>query len=566
MVALIPAYNPEDCLLQIALDLLQSGFQAVVVVNDGSSPEHDATFAALKKLERVRVLQHAINLGKGAALKSGLNYIYCEFPESPGVVTLDADGQHLPEDAQRIGQAMQESPDSLLLGVRSFSGAVPLRSRLGNIVTRSLFQLLVGAKLADTQTGLRGIPRAFLPTLLKSRSNGYEFELDMLLACKYTQVPIRQLSIQTVYPEDNWTSHFNPLLDSMKIYFVLLRFVAIALLTAAIDYSVFYASSRSGHSILASQASARMVAMVFNYLAVKNLAFLSQRKHSEAFPRYALLVALSGTLSYLMITFLMSWGGLQVIGAKACAEGLIFLASFAIQRDFIFARRTRDAFTDWDQYYERPYKTAIFTRKITERLLVELIRKHAPGGLQGISIAELGGANSCFYQGIKQQVGPRQYHVFDNNALGLEKLKNAAGSDQGLHLHLQDVLSMTATEQHEVAFSVGLIEHFEKRGTKKAIEAHFQLLKPGGLAIISFPTPTLVYRLARWAAERTRTWIFHDERPLSRGEVVSTIDKLGEIVFEKINWPVIFTQRVIVARKQPSRPGPASALRDQPPA
>ncbi|HEY5974409.1 MAG TPA: GtrA family protein, partial [Geobacteraceae bacterium] len=432
-----------------------------------------------------------------------------------------------------------------------FTGDVPLRSRFGNGLTRVLFRALVGQGLTDTQTGLRGIPREFITTLLRLDSSGYEFELDMLLACKHAKRQILETPIRTVYSEGNRSSHFNPLLDSMRIYFVLFRFLFASLITAAIDYTVFFAVYRAGFPLVASQAAARLVAMLFNYGAVKKMVFLSQRKHAEAFPRYALLVILSGTASYFLITVLTYLFDLPVIIAKATAEGLIFLANFAIQRDFIFTKKNKeDAATDWDRYYKQPFKAARLSRSVTEQLLIRLIDRYGASGKGELRIAELGGGNSCFYNGIVRAFEPCEYHVVDNNAIGLKKLKEREGGDGRLILHSQDVLNLNVSLQCDLVFSVGLIEHFSPDDTRKAIEAHFALLRPGGVAIISFPTPTFLYRGARWVAEFTRSWIFHDERPLCREEVAASLAGCGEVMFEKLNWPILLTQRVMVVRKR----------------
>jgi len=549
IVALIPAYNPDEKLLTLVGDLLQKEFEFIVVVNDGSMDECYSIFIKLKDIDKVHVIQHAVNLGKGLALKTGMNYIYTEVPDALGIVTIDADGQHLPSDAEHVAQELLKTPESLILGVRLFTDDVPLRSRIGNKLTKVIYKSLVGTKLTDTQTGLRGIPRSFMPNLVKLSSSGYEFELDMLLACKYTSRLIREVPIETIYSEGNKSSHFNPLLDSMKIYFVLFRFLLASIITSVIDYSVFYSMYSSGISIIASQSAARLVAMLFNYTAVKKIVFLSHRKNAEALPRYVMLVVLSGTVSYLMITVLTSLIDVPVIAAKACAEGLIFLANFAIQRDFIFTKKPGYYSTDWNKYYEKPYKTASISRKLTESILIGLFKRHTQPN-EPLRIAELGGANSCFLDSINRNIRPKEYHVFDNNLLGMEQLKSRNGINNVLYLHLQDVLTLSTDYDYDLVFSVGLIEHFSRENTRLAVQSHFKLLKPGGVAIISFPTPTLLYKCARWVAELTNTWIFHDERPLSRDEVIAAINDQGNIVFEKIIWPILFTQRIMVIQKR----------------
>ena len=157
------------------------------------------------------------------------------FPDLVGVVTGDADGQHHPDDIEAVARRLEQHPDSLVLGSRSFGKDVPLRSRFGNIATRKIMHALLGQKLTDTQTGLRGIPATLLPKLLRTESTGYEFELDVLIAAHQLEIPMLEEPIRTIYEEGNKSSHFNPIVDSMKIYFVLLRFGSVSAMTALID-------------------------------------------------------------------------------------------------------------------------------------------------------------------------------------------------------------------------------------------------------------------------------------------------------------------------------------------
>jgi len=336
VAALIPAYNPSNGLIDLVRGISKSSFEVVVVVDDGSGRECDSTFAEIEKIEKVVLLRHAVNLGKGAALKTGLNQ--CCFGGYAGVVTMDADGQHLLEDSLKVAEALKTHSESLIMGVREFDKNVPLRSKVGNSITKYLFRLLTGQKLADTQSGLRGIPMSLIRSLLRIDSNRYEFELDMLLACKHMGRNIVQQPITTLYADQNRSSHFNPLIDSMRIYFVLFRFALAAISSALIDNAVFILVYSLSPGIFLAQVSARAISMGFNYLAVKKVAFYSDLKHRKTFPKYLSLVVVSGLVSYLLIKVLNSLLGISVVPAKLIAESVVFLANFAIQRDFIFTR------------------------------------------------------------------------------------------------------------------------------------------------------------------------------------------------------------------------------------
>ncbi len=336
----IPAYKPSTGLIDVVEAVGAAGAPAIIVVDDGSGPECADIFARIAQLPRVHLLRHAVNLGKGAALKTAFNYVLCHFPGA-GVVTADADGQHHPEDIARVAAALEAQPEALVLGSRSFGGEVPLRSRFGNVLTRSIMHGLLGRKLTDTQTGLRGIPAALMASMMRVEANGYEFELEMLIAAHQNEVPIFEQPIRTIYEAGNPSSHFNPITDSMKIYFVLLRFSSVAVLSALLDNVLFYIIwSRSGH-LLAAQALARVVAVAFNYTMVRSSVFGSQQKHKAVLPKYLSLVLISGSVSYFAIRHLHDQFGVHTMVAKLSVETVLFFLNFAVQRLFIFKPRER---------------------------------------------------------------------------------------------------------------------------------------------------------------------------------------------------------------------------------
>ena len=367
---IVPAYRPEESLLQLIGALAEKPIPAIVLVDDGSGPDYGEIFRRAAEFRKVRLVRHAVNLGKGAALKAGINYALCAFPGLQGVVTADADGQHDPDDIERVADRLAAEPDRLILGSRTFSGGTPWRSRVGNTVTRTVVGALVGQHISDTQTGLRGIPARLLPHLLQLESNGYDFELDMLIAVRQRAIRIAEVPIRTIYEPGNRTSHFNPLIDSMKIYFVLLRFSSVSLMTAAIDTLVFYLAYRRLGNLAESQALGRVLAVVFNYTMVRRAVFFTKLRHAAVLPKYLLLVCLSGSASYAGIQLLNSRFHIQPLPAKLFVETLLFFANFAIQRDFIFGKSPTDP-------RARPAKRA-WRVSLDEKRVLENPRR--PGG------------------------------------------------------------------------------------------------------------------------------------------------------------------------------------------
>jgi SAM-dependent methyltransferase len=204
------------------------------------------------------------------------------------------------------------------------------------------------------------------------------------------------------------------------------------------------------------------------------------------------------------------------------------------------------AATNWDEYYSRPYKTASVTRKFTERALIAAMRRF---GAEAPAILELGGANSCFWQAIDAEVAPQSYVALDNNALGLRKLQARAQPPGALKVVEADIFALPPLPAADIVFSVGLVEHFPGERTRAAVEAHFSLAKPGGLVIVTFPTPTWLYRATRFASEKLGMWLFHDERPFWYGEVADVFARNGQVLEQRILWPLVLTQTMVVVRK-----------------
>ena len=221
---IVPSLDPDEKLLKVVEGLLKEGFRDIILVNDGSGPEHTAPFEEAAKHPEVTVLTHEVNRGKGRAMKTAFSWCIKHRPDIDGVVTVDGDNQHLPRDVRRCAEAMLADPEKIWLGVRDFSlEHVPLRSRFGNNLTRGIMRLACGVDVTDTQTGLRAIPAKDLSLMCSIDGERYEYETEMLLSVRKAGVGIGEVVIETVYINENETSHFHPLKDSWKIYKIIFR-------------------------------------------------------------------------------------------------------------------------------------------------------------------------------------------------------------------------------------------------------------------------------------------------------------------------------------------------------
>lgn len=333
-VTLIPAYKPTAGFPEFIRHLAGSTAAPVVIVNDGSGDACAADFAAVRTIANVTVLEHAVNRGKGAALKTGLAYIARHYSTAPGVVTADADGQHLVTDILKVSAALETHPADLILGVRAFDQSVPWRSKFGNTLTRYMFRLMTGRKISDTQTGLRAIPFDLIPALLMLPSNRYEYELDMLLFCKASRRNMVEVPIETVYIDNNRSSHFNPVKDSLRVYGVLFRPVILFCLGAGVDFLVFIAMFALTDSVAGSQAAARACSLAVIGPIWKARSQPTLYAHLQGILRSLPLGILSGCASFLALKALMTQVGMPLAMAKVNAEAVVFLAAFVLQRLF----------------------------------------------------------------------------------------------------------------------------------------------------------------------------------------------------------------------------------------
>lgn len=213
-VVLLPAYNPNIMMLTSLRELKKEGFD-ILVVNDGSAKEFSELFEEAKKY--AVVLCYEKNMGKGYALKYGMQKIREHFPDAQRFITADADGQHSTEDIVNIREKMR-SGDDFILGTRDFKGNTPLRSRVGNSMSRLVFAVSTGYYLSDNQSGLRGFDMCHVPWMAKVGGNRYEYEMNVLICAVKQRIKICTVPIKTIYIDDNRSSHFNPIRDTLRIH------------------------------------------------------------------------------------------------------------------------------------------------------------------------------------------------------------------------------------------------------------------------------------------------------------------------------------------------------------
>ena len=342
---IIPSYEPDGKLPALLQELSDEGFENIIIVDDGSGEAYKSIFDEADSFSSVTLLHHAVNMGKGRALKTAFDYVLCHFPDAIGAITADSDGQHSPECIRACAEALIENPGALIMGCRSFDGDdVPARSQFGNKLTRRVMKYLVGVSVSDTQTGLRGISASFMKSLLTLKGERFEFETNMLMETKKLGIQIIEVPIKTIYIEDNRTSHFNPIKDSIRIYMTFGKFLFSSLSSSVLDlclFSIFCAllKGRDLHMlnyITLSTVMARLLSAAYNYMINYKLVFESRGSLIKTLSRYVLLAVCQMSLSALLVNIIYPYiGGFETF-VKIPVDIMLFFLSYVIQREFVY--------------------------------------------------------------------------------------------------------------------------------------------------------------------------------------------------------------------------------------
>ena len=344
---MIPSLNPDQKLINYVRQLAEQDFREIVVINDGSTAQYDPVFEEVAGIPKCTVLRHEVNRGKGRALKTGMEYVLKNHPDCVGIVTGDADGQHRLKDTIRVATELLRNDNRLVLGSRNFNSPnIPARSSFGNKLTSWVFAAMFGQKLMDTQTGLRGIPLRIVPTMIKISGERFEYEMNMLIQCRRQKIEIYEIPIETVYIDENSSSHFNPIVDSVKIYWLIFRsffsFIFTSIGCTLLDLALFtiltefIIPSDSKYNILVSTAIARVVSATVNFIVNKNVVF-HKKGHivSSAF-KYFCLAVIQMLISAKSVEFLVWLLGWNKTVIKAIVDTILFMFNYFIQKKFIF--------------------------------------------------------------------------------------------------------------------------------------------------------------------------------------------------------------------------------------
>jgi len=350
----LPSLDPDEKLIAVIDGLLEYGFSDIILVNDGSKPENLHYFEEMAAQHpEVTLLHHPVNRGKGAALKTAFTWFLENRPDSSGVVTVDGDNQHHPEDTRSCSLHML-AHGSIVLGCRDFSlPQVPFKSRNGNRITSAVFKIFCGMTLSDTQTGLRAIPAKYLKLLTQVYGDRFEYETNMLLAMKDHSLPYDEVKIRTVYIEENKSSHFRAVRDSWRIYKLILahffRYTLSSISTGVLEIALVALLTAWLNTLLQDpwltytvSGISRVISSVANFIINQRLVFRKKGNTGKAALRYYLLA-----VPQMLVQMLLTDGAYALFGITEAQVALrtviyvavmavLFIASYMIQQRWVF--------------------------------------------------------------------------------------------------------------------------------------------------------------------------------------------------------------------------------------
>ncbi len=345
VTVVIPSYDPNKKLMSLVNELLDNGFDDIVIVDDGSSAEHKKFLPDTQKYPFCTVLTHRRNRGKGASLKTAFEFFLKNRKGKAGVITVNDDGQHVISDIMACAEKMLKT-EKIVLGCRNLSDQnLSLKSRIGNKITRIVFRLFCGLKISDTQTALRAIPTKHVEDFVDIGGSRYEYETNILLETKKRQIDFIEMTIDTSHVDKNKHSHFRPIMDSLRIYKLILAFAFSSLFSMAVELLVYWLLLQfffhGEGDILWADLIARVPSSVVNFVINKNQVFDVKGGMMRPILRYTLLaVVLSFTSVSLVKGFSVLTGSenaaLRTV-FKMPVDTLLFFVSFRFQQNWVFA-------------------------------------------------------------------------------------------------------------------------------------------------------------------------------------------------------------------------------------
>jgi glycosyltransferase involved in cell wall biosynthesis len=316
----------------------------VVLINDGSTETISEELSKIAEQFEccTHLVKHLNNLGKGAAIKSAINFGLSRSLNSnsklDAIVFADSDGQHSVTDIERVLNHARLNPAEFVIGVRvkPDSGGVPLKSKIGRSIVEQIFNIQTQMKLSDSQSGLRSIPSELFKLATNLPENRFDFENRFILEMLKRQIPITEIPISTIYEAGNRGTKFRPIVDSARVLFTFIRAGSVALFAAVIDYAIFALLMNYGFEIYWSALFSKCASGLFYLVLISDFVFIEARSklRIKKYPKVFVLQVVNIVVEPNLVVMLSGVMESTIL-SKVCVDTGIFFLNFLILRNIL---------------------------------------------------------------------------------------------------------------------------------------------------------------------------------------------------------------------------------------
>ncbi len=350
-VILIPAYDPPDSLIQYVAELMEVGYEDIIVVDDGSRDDKQYIFDTLED-GGCRVLHHDKNRGKGIAIKTGLFYYSGKYEGlADGVITVNSDGTDPIRDIDRISEVLHEQKSEkqphLVTAVRDFdSPNITAESVRANVFMTMVFRWIFGVRIGDVLCGLRGIPDARVQTCLTFPEKTYAYDVAQLIG--FIKEGVEEVPVKIPPGNPEAEQHFRKIKHTFLINVVIWRklmiFGATSIIAALLDIILFwyltkYVLTGVRYPIIVGTVLARIVSATLNYNLSRRLVFKTNESKRKSFSQFFTLAAVQCGISAMSVHFLEMLFDGAAVPIKIVIDLFLFFVAYKIQDKFIFVSR-----------------------------------------------------------------------------------------------------------------------------------------------------------------------------------------------------------------------------------
>jgi putative flippase GtrA len=349
-VVIMPVYNPDFRLLQKVKEIQQSGLTDVVIVDDGSDPGCQHTFEQLHEMG-CHLFHHSVNIGFGAAVKTGIKKIRTELSDITGYITVEDYLQNSAYDIWRVSQAMSENPDKVILTARDYDAdCVPRWQQIGFKIANLIFHYSKHINCPDALSGLRGFPASLADFLLVVPGVRFEYGLHVLSVLTKQNQPMEILTIPAILKPEKSIATYQPVPDSVKIYRTLIRFGLASISCTILDLFLFtcflhiipvflaHTLAQGRYRVVFSSTfAARIISGLTNFTINRKWSFQTSQRWFRQIVKYLCVFIVQMTASATLVS-LLSYFFVTLTPVKLLVDLVLFFFSYRIQSKWVFQK------------------------------------------------------------------------------------------------------------------------------------------------------------------------------------------------------------------------------------